>query len=178
MKNIIISLAYFLITIITASAVIRIGDDLVHSCTTKCPFTLANAIFDPNGPKIEKISEGPIKGLVVFAQDEVGSTTVTGYFSRGFKSTKNYKFLVVDNCGDVVHDLTKRLKVTIYEGGTKAFTYKFDDLNLDCDKEGILMTEAERNCKNLSVRGRSDKFLKIIENGSTNSQAKIILNLK
>ncbi|CAG8639229.1 1494_t:CDS:1, partial [Funneliformis mosseae] len=171
------SLAYLLITVIAASAVIRIDDDLDNAleqrntCATKCPFIFANAIFDPDSPKNEKVSEGPIKGFVVFVQDDEGSTTVTGYFSSGFKSTKNYKFLIVDHF-DVVLDMTKRLNVTVHEGGTKAFTYTYDDISLDCDNEGILKTKADSSKTKVET---VDIFLKIIENGNINSRARLLL---
>src|SRR5688572_15767769 len=43
----------------------------------KCPCALAEAIFD----------DGPVGGLVVYAQDECGSTTITGQFNKGFEDT-------------------------------------------------------------------------------------------
>ncbi len=100
----------------------------------KCPCTLARSLFDSG------VSEGPAKGLVIFAQDECGSTTITGLFSKGFEDTsKDYIFKIVDKCGDVIYDLTQGLCVELNnEGGTKFFSHKFDDINLNCNSDGIL----------------------------------------
>ncbi|CAI2164242.1 7001_t:CDS:1 [Funneliformis geosporum] len=199
-------LAYVLVNVIAVSAVSPIDDDLENdyalekrntcvfkrngvmkrTMSKKCPFTLVNAIFDTKWSKTEKVSDGPVKGLVVFAQDECGRTTVTGYFSHGFDSTKKYKFLIIDNCEDVVRDMTKGLNVKInHDGSVKAFSHTYDDMNLDCNEEGILMTEAEssksllkRNCKDLSKRANTDKYLQITEDGNKNSKAKLLSKKK
>ncbi|CAG8503309.1 5031_t:CDS:1 [Funneliformis mosseae] len=198
--------AYVLVNVIAVSAVSPIDDDLdddyalekrstcvfkrdgVTKRTTvkRCPSTLANAIFDPEWSKTEKVSDGPIKGLVVFAQDECGRTTVTGYFSKGFNSTKKYKYLIIDNCEEVVWDMTKGLNIRITdEGSTRAFSHTYDKVNLDCDMNGILMKEAERSeplfkrtCKNLSKRAASDKYFRITENGNKKSDAKLLKQKK
>ncbi|CAG8668016.1 9285_t:CDS:2, partial [Funneliformis caledonium] len=90
------SLAYLFITVIAASAVIRIDDDLDNAleqrntCATKCPFILNNEIFDPDCPKNEKVSEGPIKGPVVFAQDEEAFTYTYDDMSLGCDNEKYF----------------------------------------------------------------------------------------
>jgi len=113
----------------------------------KCHCTLARSIFVPK-------KTGPIKGLVIYAQDECGSTTITGLFSRGFKNVKSVKVFIVDSCDRILYNVTKELDITPTNyGDTEPFSHKFDEINLDCGNDGILFPQTgksplnKRNCK-------------------------------
>ncbi|CAI2169452.1 16526_t:CDS:2 [Funneliformis geosporum] len=103
-----------------------------------------------------KNSNGPVKGIVTFAQDESGATTITGIFSKGFEDTNaTYEYQIKDDCGNVLHDLTKELNVQLSDDcGTESFRHKFDNINLNCDNNGFLNVQTQgkvplskRNCK-------------------------------
>src|SRR6266498_4127447 len=139
----------------------------------KCPCTLAETVFDD-----------AVKGIVVYAQDECGSTTITGQFSKGFEDpSKNYTFLIVDKCGYVIRDLTHDLAVPFSgDGGSKAFNTKIYDLNLNCDENGILNKQPystysnKRTCNThkYSKRDPGDVFptyMRINENGDFYAEA-------
>src|SRR5688500_11173978 len=93
-------LACVLLFLVTVSALPTDVEPLVHTFdkrNKKCACTVANADF----------FDGPVKGLVTFVQDEYGSTTVTGIFSKGFEDKHaKYKFKLVDDCDNELHDLT------------------------------------------------------------------------
>ncbi|CAI2176825.1 6753_t:CDS:2 [Funneliformis geosporum] len=106
--------------------------------TRVCSCALAESVFDG--------TSGPVNGIIIYAQDECGSTTITGLFSSGFEDTsQNYTFKIVDNCGKVLRDVTKDLNIQFSEGGSKAFKSKVDDINLNCAKDGILLTKNSRS---------------------------------
>ena len=139
----------------------------------KCPCALAESVFDPDYSDDYQVSEGPVKGLVVFSQDECGSTTVTGFFSKGFEDkNSNYTFQIVNDCGEVIRDLTKGLNVSLSnDDGTKAFTNKFDDFNLNCDNEGILYAPnklPKRNCYK-----RDGAYMRVNNNSRFYSRARV-----
>src|SRR5687767_10704601 len=60
----------------------------------KCPCALARSVF-----------EGKFEGLFIFGQDECGTITTTGFFSKGFETPGKYKFKIVDHCDHVLYDL-------------------------------------------------------------------------
>jgi hypothetical protein len=104
----------------------------------KCPCALASATFD----------DEKVVGYVILAQDECGSTTVTGLFSKGLDDPQknNYTFAIADDCGQIVKDLGT-LGSTFANGGTKPFAQKFDNFNLNCDKSGIFFLKSARLSK-------------------------------
>ncbi|CAI2167616.1 13359_t:CDS:2 [Funneliformis geosporum] len=144
--------ASFLLTLISASIALP-TDELIHTLdkrSNKCPCVFAVADFDL------KNSNGPVKGIVTFAQDESGATTITGIFSKGFEDTNaTYEYQIKDDCGNVLHDLTKELNVQLSDDcGTESFRHKFDNINLNCDNNGFLNVQTQgkvplskRNCK-------------------------------
>ncbi|CAG8527304.1 6539_t:CDS:1 [Funneliformis mosseae] len=105
-----------------------------------CKCTIAEAIFDSS-----------FKGLFFFSQDECGSTTIAGMFSRGFEtldSTDDISFEIVDNSNRTLHDLTDGLNVQFCDdGSTKPFTHTFPEINLDCNKDGIFVPEVGKYSK-------------------------------
>jgi len=117
----------------------------------KCSCTLAEAIFIP------KVN-GVLKGLIVFAQDEYGHTTITGLFSKGFKDLtddicKTIKFEIIDDCDNVIYDITKGLNVQFTgDGDTEPFRHRFHDINLDCNDNDIL-PKCEREPINFKISG-------------------------
>ncbi|CAG8502758.1 7771_t:CDS:1 [Funneliformis mosseae] len=185
-------LAFILLSIIAVSSALPSHNDQLEKRTypclhkrnvlgkrteeRRCPCALAESIFDG--------TSGPVKGLMVYAQDECGSTTITGLFSSGFEdTTKNYTFSIVDFCGKVIRDLTDDLNIEFSEGGSKAFKSKVD-FNLNCDKEGILFTENskpglnKRTCNAFSKRQADPNkppnvFMRINEAGDNYAQADI-----
>ncbi|CAI2163325.1 6783_t:CDS:1 [Funneliformis geosporum] len=169
-------LAVFLLTLITNSIAFP-TDELVHTLdkrSNKCPCAFAVADFDP------KNSNGPVKGIITFAQDESGATTVAGIFSKGFEDTNaTYEYQIKDDCGNVLHDLTKELNVQLSgDGGTESFRHKFDSINLNCDNKGILNVQtlgkvplSKRNCKSLSKRDDKGNVV-VSKNGEGYSNAK------
>ncbi len=167
-------LAYILSLLITVSATLPTD---YESNKTKdvasCPCALAKSVFDES-------SDGPVKGLVVYAQDECGHTTITGIFSKGFEDTsKNYRFKIVDSCGTVVHDLTSGLNVRFDNfGGTKVFRNKFRNINLNCNRKGILSIKPKplinHTCKKIfKRRRRSRTYMRVNQDGRSYSQASI-----
>jgi len=128
-----------------------------------CHCALAEAIF----------SGGPVKGLVIYAQDESGDTTVTGQFSKGFKDkSKYYSFLITDDSGVVIRDLTSGLNVQFTDDeGTEPFRHKFNDFNLNCDNDGILFTKSSKP-ETLS-KSESGSYMRINEGGDNYAQADI-----
>src|ERR1044071_1282471 len=92
---------------VTVSVALPTDDVLVHALDKRnnkvCP--CAFAVADFNGVN----SAGPARGLVSFAQDETGSTTVAGIFSQGFEKEGAITFKLVDDCGVLLHDLSQGL---------------------------------------------------------------------
>ncbi|GBC09467.1 hypothetical protein RclHR1_00890003 [Rhizophagus clarus] len=85
-------------------------------------------------------SSGPFRGFVAFGQDDNGSTTIFGAFNRGFDPNCTYEFLIEDGHNRVLYNITEGLNVQITnDGGTKAFTHKFNNINLNCHSNGILL---------------------------------------
>ncbi|GBC00303.1 hypothetical protein RclHR1_03800019 [Rhizophagus clarus] len=137
----------------------------------KCPCQLASATFD----------DSKVTGFVILAQDECGSTTVTGFFSRGLNDPQqnNYTFAIADDCGNKVKDLGT-LGASFVNGGTKPFAEKFDNFNLNCDKSGILFLKSAKLSKRTynscqktyyTKRAASNAFFAIYDNNDFYSGA-------
>lgn len=173
--------AYILLSLIAVSAALQTDEQTLEKrtgCLTKrglgkrtdkkCPCALAEAVFD-----------GLVGGLTVYAQDECGFTTVTGLFSKGFQDAgKNYTFQVVDECGEVLQDLTSGLNVQPSpDGGTKSFRNLFENFNLNCDNTGILAPRGglrKRTCPNkMMKRQGGGSYMRINESGDNYAQADI-----
>ncbi|CAG8719333.1 17474_t:CDS:2 [Dentiscutata erythropus] len=99
----------------------------------KCPCVLATSNFN-----------GKVKGLVVYSQDECGATTVVGIFKSGFKKGHRYDFLITDDCGNPIRNMTADLHVNFVNGGTAPFHAKLLDVSLNCDKYGILRAHTSK----------------------------------
>jgi len=136
----------------------------------KCPCALASATF-----------EDKAVGYVILAQDECGFTTVTGFFSKGLDDPQknNYTFAIANDCGDIIEELGT-LGATFVDGGTKPFSQKFDNFNLNCDKSGILFLKSAKLSKrtycqksNYSKRAPSNAFMNIYSGGSFYSGANV-----
>ncbi|RHZ76283.1 hypothetical protein Glove_199g187 [Diversispora epigaea] len=106
-----------------------------HETNDTCPCTVATAVFNST-----------VIGEVVFAQDPCGSTLVTGLFGDGLvdPETNCYEYLVVDQCGKLLYNLTSALNVTYRKDGTLPFSTVLHDLNLNCDPDGILLAESDK----------------------------------
>ncbi|SRR6266498_2118987 len=147
----------------------------------KCPCTLARSVFDG------KLSEGPVRGLVVYGQDENGYTTITGLFTSGFENTnKTYTVTIVDGCGNLLYDITCELDLKFTgNGGSKPFAHKFKYINLDCYDNGILFTKTSKklplnegyygynDCKKLYKRVEPYAYMRINSDGDGYSEARI-----
>lgn len=119
----------------------------------KCPCALASTIFDDK-----------VKGLIVYSQDECGSVTVTGFIGQGLDDPSgNYTFQIVDDCGRVKRDLGS-LGAVFENNGAKPFTQKFHDFNLNCDKEGVLLSKPTYNKRTC---GTNSKYYKRQGDGGT-----------
>jgi hypothetical protein len=131
--NKIILLAFFLITVSGAMAADdKLADFFYKRTTCECATAFSN--FDSNP------SSGPYRGFVSFGQEESGSTTIFGAFHRGFNPNCTYSFLIENENGRVLYNVTRGLNVQITsDGGTKAFTHKFKNINLNCHSNGILL---------------------------------------
>ncbi|RGB30787.1 hypothetical protein C1646_671416 [Rhizophagus diaphanus] len=148
-------------------------------------FTIASAF--PNGNKLlprafEKRNQcscsfvvadfkhGSSRGVVAFAQDENGHTEVTGIFSKGFDDVNaKYGLRIVDECRNVLFDLTDGLNITPDgSGGTKSFRHKFSEFSVDCDSNGILTKKvhnSKRNCHSNKIRKRLPNEAQTTQNG-------------
>jgi len=127
----------------------------------RCPCTLASSTF-----------EGKATGFVIYSQDECGSTTITGFFSKGLDDPQqnNYTFAIADDCGNITNKLGT-LDATFVDGGTKPFAQKFDNINLDCDQNGILLQKSAKSykrnnvCKKTYYKRDGFRFLNIYSRG-------------
>ncbi|CAG8590147.1 8656_t:CDS:1 [Funneliformis caledonium] len=136
----------FLLFLIAVAAALQTSDQSLPNVLDrrtepkKCPCAFAGSIFDPF---VKDASKGPARGFVSYAQDELGCTIISGQFSKGFED-KNGTFRIVDKCDNLLFDISKELDVKFSEdGGTKAFSYKFDNINLNCDSNGLLVVECK-----------------------------------
>ncbi|RGB30361.1 hypothetical protein C1646_765463 [Rhizophagus diaphanus] len=108
---------------------------------------------------VADFKHGSSRGIVAFAQDERGHTEVTGIFSKGFDDEHaSYGLKIVDECRNVLFDLTDGLNITPDgSGGTKSFRHKFKEFSVDCDNNGILTKTVHKhkhNCHNNKFRKR------------------------
>jgi len=141
----------------------------------KCSCSVARSVFDG------QLSEGPMRGFVMYGQDECGHTTISGIYFVGFIKGHKYDFLLVDGCGNTLHDITNDLDVQLNNsGGTKPFAHKFTNINLDCDDNGLLNIKTnkktplnKRTCKRISKREPDSAYMRINDNGDGNSEAKV-----
>ncbi|CAG8734172.1 17982_t:CDS:1 [Gigaspora margarita] len=122
-----------------ASLVVR-TEKKKPSCPNKKHSPLETRTYDKICPCALATSEfkGKVNGVIVYSQDECGITRVVGQFRSGFKKDKHYKFKITDDCGRVLRDMTHDLNVTFVDGGTDTFSAKLYDVNLNCDKHGVL----------------------------------------
>ncbi|CAG8791194.1 28534_t:CDS:2, partial [Dentiscutata erythropus] len=88
---------------------------------SKCPCTEAKAMFD-----------NEIRGFVTFTQEECGDTQVSGIFATGLLNPP-YEFFITDKCGNIIRNITQDLNVEYCNNGTKPFSAKLSNLNLNCD---------------------------------------------
>ncbi|PKK68617.1 hypothetical protein RhiirC2_867178 [Rhizophagus irregularis] len=131
--NKLILLTLFLITVSAAMPADDKLADLFYK-RTNCKCETAFSSFDSSS------SSGPFRGFVAFGQDESGSTTIFGAFNRGFNPDCFYEFLIENEHGKVLYNVTRGLNVQVKsDGSTEAFTHKFKNINLDCHSNGILL---------------------------------------
>ncbi|SRR6266498_5154371 len=72
-----------------------------------------------------------------------------------------------DFCGKVIHDLTSGLNVKFTDdSGFKAFRKTFDNFNLNCDIDGILLTKFDGY-------NQCDTFMNVDVNDNSIGQVKI-----
>jgi hypothetical protein len=136
-------LSLVLLSLITISSASPNGGELLTETFEKrnqCPCSFAIANF----------SEGSVRGVATFSQDEKGDTEVAGIFSRGFNDTNaKYGFQIVDSCHNVLFDLSEGLNLQPDGfGATKSFRHKFNN-NIDCDDNGFLTKKfhySKRHC--------------------------------
>ncbi|RHZ49475.1 hypothetical protein Glove_520g11 [Diversispora epigaea] len=102
-----------------------------HEKNDTCPCTVATSVFTKN----------VVIGEVVFAQDPCGKTLVTGLFSDGLPDPEKncYDYLIV-KCDKVLYNLTSAIDPKYRKNGTYPFSTRLNDLNLDCDSNGILVS--------------------------------------
>ncbi|CAG8557381.1 2010_t:CDS:2 [Diversispora eburnea] len=137
-----------------------------------CPCTVATSSFC-----------GPIVwGEVVFAQDECGKTIATGLFSDGLVDPEKncYDYLIVDKCGKVLYNLTEAISPKYRKDGTWPFSSgRLSDLNLDCDKDGVLLAYCD-NCTDTKYHKRqgSGSSLQIQQNGQDYAAADLNQKIK
>ncbi|RHZ83230.1 hypothetical protein Glove_99g119 [Diversispora epigaea] len=124
-----------------------------------CPCTVATSTFNST-----------VIGEVVFAQDTCGSTLVTGLFSDGLVNPEKncYTFLVVNKCGKLLYNLTSVLDVKFRKNGTFPFSTRLDDLNLNCDSNGVLLAESG---KKRYIKRDTGADLQIQQNGQNYASA-------
>ncbi|CAG8608967.1 977_t:CDS:2 [Dentiscutata erythropus] len=91
-------------------------------------FAMSRAIFD-----------GGVRGFMGFTQDEYGDTYVISIFTDELINPP-YQFYISDSCENVIRNITKYLNVEYADNGSKPFSAKLNNFNLDCDKNGILFT--------------------------------------
>ncbi|CAG8457729.1 3632_t:CDS:1 [Funneliformis mosseae] len=166
--NIFVLLIFF--TAVSTALTTR-NDLSVHKIEkrTTCAYnSKRNVLIERNEDKqcscslAESIFSNKLKGFFFFAQDECGSTTIAGLFSSGFEvfnSTENITFEIVDSCNRTLYDITYGLNVQFNDdGSTDPFRYTFDEINLDCDDDGILFPQVgkshynKRTCDGLRRR--------------------------
>ncbi|RIB02634.1 hypothetical protein C2G38_2255476 [Gigaspora rosea] len=97
-----------------------------ENCEKICPCTYIHNEFDD-----------VFKGEITLIQDENGGTHVFGLFREGFDDDCEYSFLIIDDYGNTLFDMTEYLNVKFVNGGTDPIYAKIDDLNLDCGENGI-----------------------------------------
>lgn len=114
---------------------------------------------------ITDFSSGNSRGIVTFSQDENGHTEVAGIFSQGLHDENaSYGFRIVDECKNVLFDLTDELNIQPDgNGGSKSFRHKFTDMSVDCDDNGILTKKIHNNKRNNNCH--SNKLRKRLPNG-------------
>ncbi|CAG8752218.1 16543_t:CDS:1 [Dentiscutata erythropus] len=93
----------------------------------KCECTVATSVFNDT-----------VNGIIVYYQDVCGDTTAVGLFKSGFKQGHKYDFLITNDCGEILHNMTSELNVMFVNDGTSPFKAKLDGVNLNCDNTGIL----------------------------------------
>lgn len=126
-------LIHILLFLITVSSANDGLDDLFRK-RNQCPCADAYANFASSHP-----SSGPFRGFVAFSQDETGCTTIFGAFDKGFDPNCNYNFLIKDGCSGTKYNITSDLDVEITrDGGTKFFSHRFDNINLNCKSDGLI----------------------------------------
>ncbi|CAG8457896.1 6808_t:CDS:10 [Diversispora eburnea] len=114
--------------------------------------------------------DSTVVGIVVFSQDECGSTFVAGLFSDGLVDPEKncYEYLIIDKCGKLLYNLTSAIDVEYRKNGTYPFSTRLDDLNLDCDSNGVLLAESE---KKRYVKRDTGSSLQINQNGQDYASA-------
>jgi len=160
-------LAYVTLFLITISAAFPStstdNESLVNPLVKRnqqchCSFAIAN------------FKSGRVRGVITFSQDERGHTEVAGIFKSGFEDKNaTYGVQIVDECHNVLFDLTKGLCVKLdNHGGTEAFRHKFDNMSVDCNSNGILTKKvhhSKRNCNNNKLRKRLPNSARTTQNG-------------
>ncbi|CAG8564441.1 5895_t:CDS:1, partial [Acaulospora colombiana] len=105
----------------------------------KC--VLAHAEFD-----------NELVGLVTFVE-KANETFIYGLFSRGLGCGP--QFLITDNCGNVIQNVTDIFNVTLDgEGGTKPFFREVSCSVLDLGE--ILCTTCDQNKRELTTLGKNN----------------------
>nr|CAG8604973.1 11540_t:CDS:1 [Entrophospora candida]CAG8634328.1 13669_t:CDS:1 [Entrophospora candida] len=131
-----------------------------------CPCAVARATFSKK-----------VTGFIFLSQNQCDSTTFAGQFSSGFRPGCDYSFLIIDDCGIILKNITQQLDVQINNnGGSDAFHGIIDGISINCDNNGILnsaqssSSKTKRTCKKT---GRS--LIRINENEKRFDDAKIEL---
>ncbi|CAH1761726.1 7838_t:CDS:2 [Entrophospora sp. SA101] len=108
-----------------------------------CPCAVARATFS-----------NKVTGFIFLSQNQCDSTTFVGQFSSGFRQGCDYSFLITDDCGNIIKNITQQLDVQFNNnGGSEAFHARIDDISINCDNNGILnsaqsfSSKRKRTCK-------------------------------
>ncbi|CAG8707873.1 20892_t:CDS:1, partial [Gigaspora rosea] len=100
-----------------------------------CPCTFAVSEFNST-----------VVGIIIYSQDICGETTIVILLKSGFKPGHHYDFLITDDCGKFLRNMTADLKAMFAGDGTTPFKAKLDDINLNCDNNGVLKCLHSQAC--------------------------------
>ncbi|CAB4441710.1 unnamed protein product [Rhizophagus irregularis] len=168
-------LIHILLFLITVSSAFPANDGLADLFYKRhhCSCAAAYADFDSSHS-----SSGPFRGFVAFSQDETGCTTIFGAFNQGFVPDCTYDFLIKNGCSGTEYKITSDLNVEITnDGGTKAFSHKFDNINLNCQSDGLLSCgkshyKRQGSSSSSSSGGGSSSFIiEYPDNGQANKRS-------
>ncbi|RGB39048.1 hypothetical protein C1646_812279 [Rhizophagus diaphanus] len=143
---------FILLSLINISSALRLGR---RNGGCECSFAIAD------------FKSGSARGIVTFSQNELGHTEVAGIFSKGLNDDNaSYGFRIVDECRNVLFDLTDGLDIKPDgDGGSKSFRHKFTEFDVDCTSNGILTKKIHNSKRNNDSNCHNNKLRKRLPNG-------------